>query len=168
MIKAICPGSFDPVTNGHLDIIERAAALFDEVVVVAMTNYKKQGKYAFTAEERAELLKKVTEGMPNVTVDTYDGLLADYCLHTVEERGVKVKVVVKGLRALSDFDSEFQQALGNRHLNPDLETVFIATRAENMFLNSSLVRQIGELGGDISDFVPGVVLEDITNHLRKD
>ena len=113
MIKAICPGSFDPVTNGHLDIIERAAALFDEVVVVAMTNYKKQGKYAFTAEE-------------------------------------------------------FQQALGNRHLNPDLETVFIATRAENMFLNSSLVRQIGELGGDISDFVPGVVLEDITNHLRKD
>ena len=162
MIKAICPGSFDPVTNGHLDIIERAAALFDEVVVVAMTNYKKQGKYAFTAEERAELLKKVTEGMPNVTVDTYDGLLADYC----KEHGISV--VVKGLRALSDFDSEFQQALGNRHLNPDLETVFIATRAENMFLNSSLVRQIGELGGDISDFVPGVVLEDITNHLRKD
>ncbi|MBQ1451542.1 MAG: pantetheine-phosphate adenylyltransferase [Clostridia bacterium] len=162
MIKAICPGSFDPVTNGHLDIIERAAALFDEVVVVAMTNYKKQGKYAFTAEERAELLKKVTEGMPNVTVDTYDGLLADYC------REHDIKVVVKGLRALSDFDSEFQQALGNRHLNPDLETVFIATRAENMFLNSSLVRQIGELGGDISDFVPGVVLEDITNHLRKD
>ncbi|MCR4747462.1 MAG: pantetheine-phosphate adenylyltransferase [Clostridiales bacterium] len=162
MIKAICPGSFDPVTNGHLDIIERASALFDEVVVVAMTNYKKQGKYAFTAEERAELLKKVTEGMPNVTVDTYDGLLADYC------REHDINVVVKGLRALSDFDSEFQQALGNRHLNPELETVFIATRAENMFLNSSLVRQIGELGGDISDFVPGVVLEDITNHLRKD
>ena len=162
MIKAICPGSFDPVTNGHLDIIERASALFDEVVVVAMTNYKKQGKYAFTAEERAKLLKKVTEGMQNVTVDTYDGLLADYC----KEHGISV--VVKGLRALSDFDSEFQQALGNRHLNPDLETVFIATRAENMFLNSSLVRQIGELRGDISDFVPGVVLEDITNHLRKD
>jgi len=162
MIKAICPGSFDPVTNGHLDIIERAAALFDEVVVVAMTNYKKQGNYAFTAKERAGLLKKVTEGMPNVTVDTYDGLLADYC------REHDIKVVVKGLRALSDFDSEFQQALGNRHLNPDLETVFIATRAENMFLNSSLVRQIGKLGGDISDFVPGVVLEDITNHLRKD
>ena len=162
MIKAICPGSFDPVTNGHLDIIERASALFDEVVVVAMTNYKKQGKYAFTAEERAELLQKVTEGMPNVTVDTYDGLLADYC------REHDINVVVKGLRALSDFDSEFQQALGNRHLNPELETVFIATRAENMFLNSSLVRQIGELGGDISDFVPGVVLEDITNHLRKD
>ena len=162
MIKAICPGSFDPVTNGHLDIIERASALFDEVVVVAMTNYKKQGKYAFTADERVALLKKVTDGMPNVTVDTYDGLLADYC------RDHDIKVVVKGLRALSDFDSEFQQALGNRHLNPDLETVFIATRAENMFLNSSLVRQIGELGGDISDFVPGVVLEDITNHLRKD
>lgn len=162
MIKAICPGSFDPVTNGHLDIIERASALFDEVVVVAMTNYKKQGQYAFSAEERVELLKKATSHIPNVTVDTYDGLLATYC------KDHDIKVVVKGLRALSDFDSEFQQALANSHLNDELETVFITTRAENMFLSSSLVRQLGEYGGDISDFVPEIVLGDIANHLRKD
>ena len=162
MIKAICPGSFDPVTNGHLDIIERAAALFDEVVVVAMTNYSKQGRYAFTSDERAELLRTATKHIENVSVDTYGGLLADYC------RDNGIKVVVKGLRALSDFDSEFQQALGNGHLYPGLETVFIATRAENMFLNSSLVRQLGELGGDISDFVPASVLDDIERHLRKD
>ncbi|MBO4445784.1 MAG: pantetheine-phosphate adenylyltransferase [Clostridia bacterium] len=162
MTRAICPGSFDPVTNGHLDIIERAAALFDEVVVVAMTNFAKQGKYTFSAEERTELLKKATANIPNVTVDSYDGLLAEYC------RDHDINVVVKGLRALSDFDSEFQQALSNRHLNPELETVFITTRAENMFLSSSLVRQLGAFGADISEFVPASVLDDIEKHLRKD
>lgn len=162
MIRAICPGSFDPVTNGHLDIVERAAALFDEVVVVAMTNFTKQGNYAFSAEERVELLKKATSHIPNVTVDTYDGLLAEYC------RDHDIKVVVKGLRALSDFDSEFQQSLANRNLNSELETVFITTRAENMFLSSSLVRQLGAFGADISGFVPPAVLEDIEKHLRKD
>ena len=162
MTRAICPGSFDPVTNGHLDIIERAAALFDEVVVVAMTNFAKQGKYTFSAEERTELLKKATANIPNVTVDSYDGLLAEYC------RDHDINVVVKGLRALSDFDSEFQQALSNRHLNPELETVFITTRAENMFLSSSLVRQLGAFGADISEFVPEAVLDDIEKHLRKD
>ena len=162
MIRAICPGSFDPVTNGHLDIVERAAALFDEVVVVAMTNFTKRGNYAFSAEERVELLKKATSHIPNVTVDTYDGLLAEYC------RDHDIKVVVKGLRALSDFDSEFQQSLANRNLNSELETVFITTRAENMFLSSSLVRQLGAFGADISGFVPPAVLEDIEKHLRKD
>lgn len=162
MIRAICPGSFDPVTNGHLDIVERAAALFDEVVVVAMTNFTKQGNYAFSAEERVELLKKATSHIPNITVDTYDGLLAEYC------REHDIKVVVKGLRALSDFDSEFQQSLANRNLNSELETVFITTRAENMFLSSSLVRQLASFGADISGFVPPVVLEDIEKHLRKD
>lgn len=162
MIKAICPGSFDPVTNGHIDIIERASEMFDEVVVVAMTNYSKKGSYSFSPEQRADLLKKATAHLPNVTVDAYGGLVADYA------RDNDIKVLVKGLRALSDFDSEFQQALANRKLNPNLETVFIATRAENMYLSSSLVRQIGEFGGDISSLVPDVVLDDIANHLRKD
>lgn len=162
MIKAICPGSFDPVTNGHIDIIERASEMFDEVVVVAMTNYNKMGNYSFSPEQRTALLKKATAHLPNVTVDAYDGLVADYA------RDNDIKVLVKGLRALSDFDSEFQQALANRKLNPNLETVFIATRAENMYLSSSLVRQIGEFGGDISSLVPDVVLDDIANHLRKD
>ena len=162
MIRAICPGSFDPVTNGHIDIIERASEMFDEVVVVAMTNYNKKGNYSFSPEQRTELLKKATAHLGNVKVDAYDGLVADYA------RDNDIKVLVKGLRALSDFDSEFQQALANRKLNPNLETVFIATRAENMYLSSSLVRQIGEFGGDISNLVPDVVLDDIANHLRKD
>ena len=162
MIRALCPGSFDPVTNGHIDIIERAAEMFDEVVVVVMTNYHKMGNYAFSPDERAALLEKATAHLPNVKVDAYDGLVADYA----KQRDIKV--LVKGLRALSDFDSEFQQALANRKLNSNLETVFIATRAENMYLSSSLVRQIAEYGGDISEFVPATVLDDIANHLRKD
>lgn len=162
MITAICPGSFDPITNGHLDIIERASKLFDNVIVVVMTNYRKKGNNSFTVEDRVKLIKKSTTHLENVRVTSYDGLLAEYA----KENGVQV--VVKGLRALSDFDNEFQQALGNRRLNQGLETVFIATKAENMFLSSSLVRQIGELGGDISDFVPPPVLHDIEEHLRKD
>ncbi len=162
MITAICPGSFDPITNGHLDIIERASNLFDNVIVVVMTNYRKIGHNSFTVDERVELIKKSIGHLSNVRVDSYDGLLAEYAKEN------NVQVVVKGLRALSDFDNEFQQALGNRRLNQELETVFIATKAENMFLSSSLVRQIGELGGDISDFVPHPVLHDIEKHLRKD
>ncbi|MDD6807554.1 MAG: pantetheine-phosphate adenylyltransferase [Oscillospiraceae bacterium] len=163
MRTAICPGSFDPITNGHLDVIERAANLFDEVVVVVMTNYRKKGNTTFSETERAELIKKAVSDIPNVKVDTYDGLLADYA------RKHNIGFAVKGLRAVSDFEDEFQQAIGNRHLNNNLETVFIASKAENMFLSSSMVRQIGELGGDISKFVPDVVLEDVKNRLlRKD
>lgn len=163
MRTAICPGSFDPITNGHLDVIERAANLFDEVVVVVMTNYRKKGSMTFTESERAELIKKAVANIPNVRVDTYDGLLADYA------RDHDICFAVKGLRAVSDFEDEFQQAIGNRHLNNNLETVFIASRAENMFLSSSMVRQIGELGGDISLFVPSVIHEDVKNRLlRKD
>ncbi|MBQ0136149.1 MAG: pantetheine-phosphate adenylyltransferase [Oscillospiraceae bacterium] len=162
MIRAICPGSFDPITNGHLDIIERASKMFSEVVVVVMTNYQKKGHYAFSEDERVALIKKATSHLENVRVDCYDGLLADYANKN------DIKVVVKGLRALSDFDSEFQQALGNNKLNPELETVFIATRAENMYLSSSLVRQIAEYGGNFADFVPASVFGDIKNHYRKD
>ena len=161
MHTAMCPGSFDPITNGHLDVIERAASLFDEVVVVVMTNYKKIGKMTFTEEERAELIKKSVAHLSNVRVDTYSGLLAEYAKQN------NIDVVVKGLRAVSDFENEFQQALGNKILNQDLETVFIASKAENMFLSSSLVRQIGTLSGDISKFVPSVVLPDIEKRLKE-
>ena len=116
----------------------------------------------FSESERAALIEKSISHLPNVRVDTYAGLLAEYA-----EKN-NISVVVKGLRAVSDFEDEFQQALSNKHLNDKLETVFIASKAENMFLSSSLVRQIGELGGDISEFVPTSILEDIENRLRKD
>ncbi len=162
MRTAMCPGSFDPITNGHLDIIERASRLFDEVVVVVMTNYRKKGSMTFSESERAALIEKSISHLPNVRVDTYTGLLAEYAKNN------NISVVVKGLRAVSDFEDEFQQALSNKHLNEELETVFIASKAENMFLSSSLVRQIGELGGDISEFVPDPILGDIEKRLRKD
>lgn len=162
MRTAMCPGSFDPITNGHLDIIERASRLFDEVVVVVMTNYRKKGSMTFSEAERAALIEKSISHLPNVKVDVYTGLLAEYAKNN------DIGVVVKGLRVVSDFEDEFQQALSNKHLNDKLETVFIASKAENMFLSSSLVRQIGELGGDISEFVPKAILGDIEKRLRKD
>ena len=157
----ICPGSFDPVTMGHLDIIRRSAKMFDKVIVVVMTNYHKKNNYAFTSEERVELLKRCTADMPNVDVDRYDGLLADYA------RRKEAVAIVKGLRAVSDFEYEFQQALTNKKLNNELETVFITTRAENMYLSSSVVKQVCELGGDISTFVPAEIREDIIKRIKK-
>ena len=158
---AICPGSFDPVTMGHLDIIRRSASMFDQVIVVVMTNYHKKNSYAFTASERMDFLRRCTEDMPNVTVDCYDGLLADYA----RKRGAVA--IVKGLRAVSDFEYEFQQALTNKKLNSDLETVFLASRAENMFLSSSVVKQVCELNGDISTFVPEAIRADIIERISK-
>lgn len=159
--KAICPGSFDPITNGHVDVIERAANLFDEVVVVVMTNYNKIGTYTFSEEERAELIRKSTSHLPNVRVDIYGGLLAQYA----KENGIPN--IVKGLRAVSDFEDEFQQSIANRHIDETLETIFIPCREKNMFLSSSIVRQIGTMGGDIKAFVPDAVYDDITRRLRK-
>lgn len=161
MKTVICPGSFDPVTMGHLDIIRRSAKMFDKVIVVVMTNYHKNNNYAFTSEERVELLKRCTADMPNVDVDRYDGLLADYA------RRKEAVAIVKGLRAVSDFEYEFQQALTNKKLNNELETVFITTRAENMYLSSSVVKQVCELGGDISTFVPAEIREDIIKRIKK-
>ena len=155
---AICPGSFDPVTNGHLDIIRRACALFDKVVVVVMVNASK--KTLFSLEERKTFLQRVTADMDNVEVDSYDGLLADYA----KMRGAAA--VVKGLRAVSDFEYEFQMALTNRKLNPDTETVFLTTKAENLYLSSSLIKQVAGFGGDISDFVPACILPDILDKYR--
>ena len=162
MRLAICPGSFDPVTLGHLDIITRASKLFDQVIVVVMSNSAKSP--LFTQPERMELLLKTISaaGLDNVTVDCYDGLLADYA------KMRNATAIVKGLRAVSDFAYEFQMALTNRKLYPEAETVFLTTSAENLYLSSSLVKQIGRLNGDIADFVPACILSDISEKFRKE
>ncbi len=156
---AVCPGSFDPVTYGHLDIIHRAAALFDEVIVLVVTNPDK--RCVFTAEERCDMIRRVAGDLPNVKVDLYGGLLVDYC----RENGAAA--IVKGLRAVSDFEYEFQMALANKKLFPAADTLFLTTNAENMYLSSSLVRQIASLGGDISPFVPKEVRDEIRARLQE-
>ncbi len=158
-IIAVCPGSFDPVTEGHLDIISRAAQMFSKVVVVVMHNNAKNP--CFSASERVEMLKTVTADIPNVEVDKYDGLLAEYA------EKIGAGAIVKGLRAMSDFEYEFQMALTNKKLNPATETVFLTTRAENMYLSSSMVKQIGSMGGDISDFVPKIIHQKIVDRLKE-
>ena len=157
MKLAICPGSFDPVTIGHLDIIGRARKIFDHVIVAVMVNPEKHTM--FTTEERIALIQKCTKDMEDVEVVSFDGLLAD----CAKMRGATA--IVKGLRAMSDFEYEFQQALTNRKLNPELETVFMITRAENMFLSSSIVKQIASFGGDVSNFVPACILDDIKERI---
>ncbi len=159
MKTAICPGSFDPVTLGHLDIINRSRKVFDKTIVAVLVNPEKHT--LFTVDERIDLLKRCTKGMEDVEVVGFDGLLADYA----RERGVTA--IVKGLRALSDFEYEFQMALTNTKLNPNLETMFLTTRAENMFLSSSIVKQIASFGGDITNFVPECILEDIKTRISE-
>lgn len=156
---AICPGSFDPVTLGHLDIIERATELFDKVIVLVMSNSAKHS--AFTVEERMELLKKCTDHT-KVEIDTYNGLLVDYA----KNKGAVA--IVKGLRAVSDFDYEFQQALINKSLYPRIETVFLTAKGENMFLSSSMVKEVCRLDGDISPFVPSEIVNDINLRCKGD
>ena len=140
MKSAICPGSFDPVTYGHLDIVRRAAAMFDRVTVVVMTNSQKVP--AFTCEERVDFLRRATAALPNVEVDAFGGLLAEYA------RLKGANVIVKGLRT-------------NRKLNPLVETVFLTTTAEHMYMSSSLVKKVASLGGDITGFVPTCIMPDI-------
>ena len=159
MRTAVCPGSFDPVTYGHLDIIQRASRIFDKVIVVVLPNNAKQT--VFTVEERMDLIRRVTAGIPNVEIDCYDGLLADYT------RQKSAIAIVKGLRAVSDFEYEFQMALTNRKLNPEAETVFLTTTAEHMYLSSSLVKQVAGLGGDISGFVPDCIMPDIMKKITE-
>ncbi len=156
-ITAVCPGSFDPVTSGHLDIIKRASAMFEKVIVVVMSNSSKTP--TFTVSERVDMLKKSTDGLDNVEIDSYNGLLAEYA----EKKNATA--IVKGLRAMSDFEYEFQMALTNKKLNPSVETVFLTTRAENMYLSSSMVKQIGSMKGDITGFVPDVIHNFIINRL---
>ncbi|MGN0531588.1 MAG: pantetheine-phosphate adenylyltransferase [Eubacterium sp.] len=157
---AICPGSFDPVTLGHLDIINRAAHLFDRVIVLVMSNRSKKDSL-FTVEERMELLERSIK-FDNVKIDTYDGLLVNYA----KEKGAVA--IVKGLRAMSDFEYEFQQALTNKELNPDVETVFLTTEGRNMYLSSSMVKEVCTLGGDISAFVPAEIAKDINKRCKGD
>ncbi|HHV51194.1 MAG TPA: pantetheine-phosphate adenylyltransferase [Clostridiales bacterium] len=159
MKTAVCPGSFDPVTLGHIDIIRRAAAIFDHVIVVVMNNTSKTAM--FTQEERVDFLKRATAGMTNVEIDSYGGLLADYT------QMKNASVIVKGLRALSDFEYEFQMALTNRKLNPQAETAFLTTSTDYMYLSSSLVKQVAMLGGDIRDFVPACIVDDILRKVRQ-
>lgn len=158
---AVCPGSFDPITNGHLAVIRRASRLFDKVIVVVMANFRKPVGL-FSVDERVELIKRCTADIENIDVDFYGGLLADYA----REKGAVA--IVKGLRAVSDFEDEFQQALTNKQLNPEVETIFITAEAEHMYLSSSLVKQIGELGAniDMSKFVPPQIADDIVERLK--
>ncbi|MFU0833001.1 MAG: pantetheine-phosphate adenylyltransferase [Oscillospiraceae bacterium] len=157
MKTAICPGSFDPVTLGHMDIINRARKLFDHTIVAVLVNPEKHT--AFTVEERINMLKRCTKDMEDVEVVGFDGLIADYA------RIRNAAAIVRGLRAMSDFEYEFQMALVNKKLNPNLETVYLNTTAENMFLSSSGVKQVACFGGDISNFVPECILHDIEQRL---
>ena len=154
---AIYPGSFDPVTLGHLDIIRRASIMFDRLIVAVMHNQNK--KPAFSAEERVEFLKRTTADLPNVEVESFDGLLADYA------KQKNACAIVKGLRAVSDFEYEFQRALLLKKIDNDLETVFIMTNAKYSFVSSSGVRELATFGGQLKDLVPECIEERIRKHV---
>ena len=156
MRRAVCPGSFDPMTNGHLDIVERASGLFDEVVVAVLVNESKRG--LFTVEERMAMLDEAVGPYDNVTVDSFQGLLVDFC----KERDITA--IVKGLRAISDFDYELQMAQLNQRL-AEVETVFVPTSPEWSYLASSLVKEVARFGGDVQGLVPSHVLDRLTERL---
>jgi pantetheine-phosphate adenylyltransferase len=147
---AIYPGTFDPITNGHLDVIERSARLFDRLIVALLRNADKAP--LLTLEERQEVARRVVEPYPNVSVESFDGLLVDYC------RARGARAIVRGLRALSDFEYEFQMALMNRRLEPGVETVFMMPSEAYSYVSSRLVKEVAQLGGDVSGLVPPAVL----------
>lgn len=157
---AICPGSFDPVTLGHLDIISRSAKLFDKVYVAVLENSTKRPM--FTVEERIELLERCLTDLSNVEVITFEGLLVDCA------REYDAVAIVKGLRAVTDFEYEFQMALINKKLNRDVETLFLNTNAKYLYLSSSIVKEVAKNGGDITDFVHPAVAEDIKKRFMKE
>ncbi|MFJ4951712.1 pantetheine-phosphate adenylyltransferase [Streptomyces sp. NPDC088760] len=159
MRRAVCPGSFDPITNGHLDIIARASRLYDEVYVAVMINKSKKG--LFEIEERIELIREVTSDYANVRVEAFHGLLVDFC----KQRDIPA--IVKGLRAVSDFDYELQMAQMNNGLT-GVETLFVPTNPTYSFLSSSLVKEVAAWGGDVSHLVPAEVLEALNKRLAKD
>ncbi|MCI0385622.1 pantetheine-phosphate adenylyltransferase [Streptomyces sp. CNQ085] len=158
MRRAVCPGSFDPITNGHLDIISRASRLYDEVYVAVMINKSKQGMFA--VEERMDLIHQVTAEYGNVRVEAFHGLLVDFC----KQR--EIPAIVKGLRAVSDFDYELQMAQMNNGLS-GVETLFVPTNPTYSFLSSSLVKEVAAWGGDVSHLVPPVVLQALRERLSR-
>jgi pantetheine-phosphate adenylyltransferase len=155
--KAVCPGSFDPVTNGHLDIVERASKLYDEVTIAVLVNKSKQG--LFTLDERMDMVQETTARYGNVVVDSFGGLLVDFC----RDRGIPV--IIKGLRAVSDFDYELQMAQMNHSL-AGVETLFLSTNPLYSFLSSSLVKEVATYGGDVAGLVPEAVLRRLRERLR--
>jgi pantetheine-phosphate adenylyltransferase len=154
--RVVCPGSFDPITFGHLDIVERASSIFDEVVIAVMVNKTKQT--LFTVEERIEMTKEVTSKFPNVKVDSWSGLLVDYC------KTNDISIIVKGLRAVTDFDYELQMSQINLQLQ-GVETLFLSTAPAHSFLSSSLLKEIASHGGDVSSVIPATLLERLKNRL---
>lgn len=159
MAVAICPGTFDPITNGHMDVIARASMIFDAVVVSILVNSDKQA--LFTTEERMQMLRIACAHLPNVSVEHFEGLLVDY----VRKRGAHV--VVRGLRAVSDFEYEMTLALMNRKLDPTIETMYIMASQENSFLSSSIVKEVAALGGDIKSLVPAALADRIAARCRE-
>lgn len=154
LVKAVVPGSFDPITNGHLDIVERACRIFDTVVVTVFYNSAKQP--CFTVDERVEMIQQVTKHLPNVTVDSWEGLLVDYA------RRQGARAVVRGLRATLDFEYEFQMGLMNKKLAPDLETLFLMTSGKYLYLSSSIVKEMAMYGAPLTGLVP----EQVAQRLR--
>lgn len=150
---AVYPGSFDPITNGHLDIIERASKIYDKLVVGVLSNGNK--KPLFSAEERVEMIRKVTNHIKNVEVDTFAGLLVDFA------KSKDAEVIVKGLRTVADFEYEFQMALLNKTLNPECETVFMMTNTKYSYISSSMVKELAHFHGDLTGLVPCEILETI-------
>ncbi|ADQ46329.1 pantetheine-phosphate adenylyltransferase [Caldicellulosiruptor kronotskyensis 2002] len=155
----VYPGSFDPVTNGHLDIIERASKIFDKLIVAVLVNPNKTP--VFDIEERVELLKETTEHLPNVEVKAFKGLLIDFM------KQENAKVIVKGLRAVSDFEYEFQMALLNKKLEPSIETIFMMTNSKYSYLSSSMVKEVARFGGCIEDLVPEKIAKKVMKKLNK-
>lgn len=151
-VKAIYPGTFDPLTNGHLDLITRGAKIVDELVVAVLRNSEK-GEPLFTVPERAEMIREATESFGNVTVATFDGLLVDFA----REQGAKA--VLRGIRAISDYEYEFQMAMMNRKLNPDIETLFMMPAEKYTYVSSRLIKGVFRLGGDVEALVPPLVME---------
>lgn len=152
-IRAIYPGTFDPVTNGHIDLVQRAIDLFDEIIVTVARNPKKT--HLFTVQERVEMLEVSLKGMPNVIVDSFDGLVVDHA------KQIGAAGIIRGLRAVSDFEYEFQMALMNRKLDEDIRTIFLMPHEKYTYLNSTIIKNLAQFNGDVSDFVPEIVAKKL-------